>query len=200
MFAQDVITLKNGQEIQALVQKISEVDVEYKKFENPNGPNYLLRKSEIFMIKYANGSRDVFTVFKADANRQNNFLSMSDEQKALFLRDNHPELYQRFLEGLLRSKRGKNCIGVGSVFSIAGAIGMIKGVRDNNTDIIGVSTVILVLGQGFVITGIPLRATGTGIKKSVQNNYMRNYAGQKQRQNEFKINIYGNGVGLAYVF
>jgi len=59
-FAQDVITLKNGNDIQALVQEIGELDVKYKKFDNPNGPNYTLKKSEIFMIRYANGSKDVF--------------------------------------------------------------------------------------------------------------------------------------------
>ena len=60
MFAQDVITLKSGEDIQALVQEIGDVDVKYKKFDNPDGPNYSLKKAEIFMIKYANGSKDVF--------------------------------------------------------------------------------------------------------------------------------------------
>ena len=60
MFAQDVITLKNGEDIQSLVQDIGDVDVKYKKFDNPDGPNYTLKKAEIFMIRYANGSRDVF--------------------------------------------------------------------------------------------------------------------------------------------
>ena len=59
-FAQDIITLKSGNEIQALVQEIGDVDVKYKKFDNPNGPSYTLKKSEIFMIKYDNGSKDVF--------------------------------------------------------------------------------------------------------------------------------------------
>ena len=59
-FAQDVITLKNGDEIQALVQEVGDVEVKYKKLENPTGPNYTLKKSEVFMIKYENGSRDVF--------------------------------------------------------------------------------------------------------------------------------------------
>ena len=58
--AQDVITLKNGDEIQALVQEIGIDEVKYKRFDNPDGPNYILRKSEVFMIRYANGSRDVF--------------------------------------------------------------------------------------------------------------------------------------------
>jgi len=59
-FAQDIITLKNGDDIKALVQEIGEVEVKYKKYDNPNGPNYTLKKSEVFMIRYANGSKDVF--------------------------------------------------------------------------------------------------------------------------------------------
>jgi hypothetical protein len=59
--AQDVITLKNGDDIQAVVQEVGETEIKYKKYENVNGPTYTMRKSEIFMIRYANGSKDVFT-------------------------------------------------------------------------------------------------------------------------------------------
>ena len=59
-FAQDVITLKNGEDIESLVQEIGDVDIKYKKFDNPNGPNYTMKKAEIFMIRYANGTKDVF--------------------------------------------------------------------------------------------------------------------------------------------
>jgi len=58
--AQDIITLKNGNDIQAIVQEIGDSDIKYKKADNPNGPSYSLKKSEIFMIRYANGSKDVF--------------------------------------------------------------------------------------------------------------------------------------------
>ena len=58
--AQDVITLKNGTDIQALVQEINELDIKYKKIENPSGPNYTLKKSEILIIRYANGTKDIF--------------------------------------------------------------------------------------------------------------------------------------------
>ena len=60
MFAQDIIILKNGNDIQAIVQEIDLDVVKYKKFDNPNGPNYTLKKSEVFIIRYANGSKDVF--------------------------------------------------------------------------------------------------------------------------------------------
>ena len=60
MMAQDIITQKNGDEIQAIVQEIGDVEVKYKRFDNPNGPNYTLKKSGIIKIQYANGSSDVF--------------------------------------------------------------------------------------------------------------------------------------------
>ena len=59
--AQDVITLKNGTDINALVQKIGEAEIVYKKFDNPNGPNYTLKKSEILMVRYENGTKDIFS-------------------------------------------------------------------------------------------------------------------------------------------
>lgn len=60
MFAQDIIIRKNGDEIEAIVREIGIEEVRYKKFENQNGPIYRLKKSEISMIRYEDGSRDVF--------------------------------------------------------------------------------------------------------------------------------------------
>ena len=59
-FAQDVITLRNGDDIHALVQEIGADEVKYKRFDNPSGPNYTLKKSEILIITYANGVRETF--------------------------------------------------------------------------------------------------------------------------------------------
>ncbi len=60
-YAQDIITLKNGDEIKAKVNEIDLNVVKYKKFDNQNGPIYSIDKEKIFMIKYENGSKDVFT-------------------------------------------------------------------------------------------------------------------------------------------
>ncbi|MDR0540882.1 MAG: hypothetical protein LBH19_01575 [Dysgonamonadaceae bacterium] len=56
----DVITLLTGDDIDAVVQKVGDTDIEYKKWSNKNGPTYTLKKSEIFRICYANGEKDVF--------------------------------------------------------------------------------------------------------------------------------------------
>ncbi|MDR2927052.1 MAG: hypothetical protein LBV41_02435 [Cytophagaceae bacterium] len=60
MWAQDVIFLRSGDEINAIVQKVGSTEVEYKKFSNPNGPTYTVPKSDVFIIKYKNGEKDVF--------------------------------------------------------------------------------------------------------------------------------------------
>ncbi|MDR1526366.1 MAG: porin family protein [Dysgonamonadaceae bacterium] len=65
--AQDIIIQTNGEEIKAKVVEIGTTDVKYKKYGNESGPNYSLAKSKIFMIRYENGDKDVFTELGAKA-------------------------------------------------------------------------------------------------------------------------------------
>jgi hypothetical protein len=60
--AQDTIVKRNGERIAAKVLEIDKSDVKYKKFENPDGPSYILPKNDIGMIRYQNGSVDSFSV------------------------------------------------------------------------------------------------------------------------------------------
>ncbi|MFN9108868.1 MAG: hypothetical protein ACK5XN_02145 [Bacteroidota bacterium] len=57
---QDLITRKTGEDIQAIVLEVGANEVKYRKFDNPEGPIYVLLKKEILMIRYKNGSKDVF--------------------------------------------------------------------------------------------------------------------------------------------
>jgi hypothetical protein len=61
-FSQDVIIMRNADEISAKVLEVTDDKVRYKKFTNLDGPVYSISQSEIFMIKYENGEKDVFTV------------------------------------------------------------------------------------------------------------------------------------------
>jgi hypothetical protein len=60
MKGQDIIVKNNGDELNAKVEEIQDSVIKYRNFDNLAGPQYVLNKSEIFEIKYANGSRDVF--------------------------------------------------------------------------------------------------------------------------------------------
>lgn len=59
-YAQDIITTKKGEDIKAKVLEITIQEVKYKKVENPDSPIYTLLKSDILMIRYENGSKDIF--------------------------------------------------------------------------------------------------------------------------------------------
>ena len=59
--AQDIVVKRTGEEIETKVLEIGINEVKYKKFDNETGPTYTIPKSEVFMIKYSNGSKDVFT-------------------------------------------------------------------------------------------------------------------------------------------
>jgi len=60
VYAQDIITLKNGDEIKSKVLEVTTDQVKYKKWENQEGPVYSSNKSDVFMIKYVNGTKEVF--------------------------------------------------------------------------------------------------------------------------------------------
>jgi len=56
VFAQDIIRLKHGGDIKAIVQEIGKKDVRYKKFDHNPDTDYWIKKSEIFGIRYATDS------------------------------------------------------------------------------------------------------------------------------------------------
>ena len=58
--AQDIIVMKNGDEVEAKVTKVGTTEVEYHKWSNQDGPVYSVAKSDVFMVKYKNGEKDVF--------------------------------------------------------------------------------------------------------------------------------------------
>lgn len=61
LMSQDIIVLKNADEIKSRVIEITDVTVKYKKWENINGPTYNMNKNSILFIRYENGTKEVFT-------------------------------------------------------------------------------------------------------------------------------------------
>jgi hypothetical protein len=59
-FAQDVIIKKSGEDIQAKVLEVSQTEVMYKEFANQNGPTLTMLKSDVLMVRYENGTKDIF--------------------------------------------------------------------------------------------------------------------------------------------
>ncbi|MBT2556936.1 hypothetical protein J7E24_04010 [Hymenobacter sp. ISL-91] len=58
--AQDMLTKQSGEEIAVKVLEISPTGVTYRRTDNPDGPLITVRKTDVFMIRYANGTKEVF--------------------------------------------------------------------------------------------------------------------------------------------
>ena len=58
--AQDIITLRTGESINAKVSEVGISEVRYFKSSNLNGPIYVTAKADISSIVYENGNKDVF--------------------------------------------------------------------------------------------------------------------------------------------
>jgi hypothetical protein len=58
--AQDLLIMNNGTEMRVKVQEFTVNEIKFKKWENIEGPLYTLLKTDVFMIKYENGSKDTF--------------------------------------------------------------------------------------------------------------------------------------------
>jgi hypothetical protein len=58
--AQDIIMKKDGSEIKAKVLEITEQQIKYKLFDFQSGPIRNINTTEVFLIIYENGQREVF--------------------------------------------------------------------------------------------------------------------------------------------
>ena len=58
--SQDLITKKTGEDISSKVVEINLNEVKYKKWDNQDGPLISISKSDILMIRYQNGTKDLF--------------------------------------------------------------------------------------------------------------------------------------------
>ena len=63
-YSQDILTKKNGEDIQAKVLEVTTGEVKYKKFDNQSGPTFTILKSELLMVRYENGTKDIFSESK----------------------------------------------------------------------------------------------------------------------------------------
>lgn len=59
-YAQDTLYTSQGKIIGKVV-KISDSEIEYRKSPSPDGPLYVIRKERVQEIRYADGTRDVFS-------------------------------------------------------------------------------------------------------------------------------------------
>ena len=58
--AQDTLTKRNGDELLVKVVEITPAEVKFRRTDNADGPIISVWRSDVFMIRYANGTKEVF--------------------------------------------------------------------------------------------------------------------------------------------
>ena len=58
--AQDTLVQRNGEELAVKVLEITPAEVKYRRTDNPEGPVISAWRSDVFMVRYANGTKEVF--------------------------------------------------------------------------------------------------------------------------------------------
>ena len=71
LFSQDTLFTREGHMIAGKVIEINNEDIKYKKSSNIDGPVYVISKSEIVLIEYKNGTKDVFGKTDISSNNSN---------------------------------------------------------------------------------------------------------------------------------
>jgi len=77
----DIILLKNGNEVKATILEITPALVKYKKCDDAESPLYIAKKSDIFKIKHANGTTDVFNIEESKPIQNNDQNNSKSEYK-----------------------------------------------------------------------------------------------------------------------
>ena len=58
--AQDVLIRRTGEEIPVKVLEITPAEIKYRRTDNPDGPLISVWRTDVFKIRYANGTQDVY--------------------------------------------------------------------------------------------------------------------------------------------
>lgn len=114
--AQDIITNKNGDEIKSKVLEVSQSEIKYKKIGNPSGPTYSIPKSDVFMIKYENGEKDVFGENTKIKNDNSTTINSDDD-----------DLYSKGREDAIANYKGNNS-GAGATLATTSLISPLIGI------------------------------------------------------------------------
>ncbi|MCX6270594.1 MAG: hypothetical protein NTU44_05125 [Bacteroidetes bacterium] len=59
--AQDIIVLNSGESIKSKITEVLTFNIKYKKSDSLAGPEYSVKKSNVFVILYENGQKEIIT-------------------------------------------------------------------------------------------------------------------------------------------
>ena len=99
--AQDVMTLRDGNDLIVKVTEINETEIKYKDFKNLDGPIRVVYKSDVFSIKYQNGVKSVFNTEPMPQQSTNQQNTMQEYKPA----ETHGKVYDKDTSDFAKIRR-----------------------------------------------------------------------------------------------
>lgn len=164
--AQDTLVMRNGDVIPARIQEVGIHDVKYHKADNLSGPVHVVAKADVFMIKYENGTREVFS--SAETPVEDNRLPEQTRSHDRAPREHHDRGRVRPSESYVRlSEMGSKRIVAGAVITTVGVAMLATGItltatqmRKSFSNPNSVSPPAIIAGTLLTIAGIPCTIIG----------------------------------------
>lgn len=229
IFAQDVIFKKDGVKINAKTLEITEQQIKYKDFYFQDGPIRNVNISDVAMIIYENGEKEIFNTrastqplskpynpFLDDLKREFDSIGSDDSAMLEFFRRNEYSEYSDRFESACRQKTvGTTLRNVGIGVAAAGVVVTLIGtIQYANADIndryeedryvvfstVGVS--MMLVGEGLIIASIPVSITAGARKRFIKNDFEKEYFGDGVSAYQPKLNFgtTAHGIGLTLKF
>jgi len=227
--AQDVILKKDGSEISTKVLEITDQQIKYKDFDFQSGPIRNINISDVFMITYENGQKEVFnkqiltpttpekeilneqtlmptTVEKKyntpsnDLKREFNRIGTNDKEMLnFFKKNNFTEYSYRFESACRASKAGRNLLALGIGGIVGGAVGTVFCVVLFEGEGIIVSSVAMGAGGILTIVSIPVSASAGARKRAIKNDFEREHFGEEGYTYQSKLNFGSTSNGIGLI-
>lgn len=210
--AQDIITLKNGEEIKAKVTEIESIEIKYLKFDNQTGPVYAIDKANIIMIKYENGTKDVFdykpvTTAVSPSQNESKTLQSGNEELTYFkgkvMKDKRQlkpyEVKATMINNYVALKRYKG----GRAFNTLGIIFTVVGCIDITTGIINTFQATDALSNflaGGLELGVGLIFNSVSKNKTLSSVVIYNSALKEHRTSSLNVGMTHSGLGFCFNF
>jgi hypothetical protein len=217
LFAQDILLLKSGDEIKVLVNEISTDLIKYKKFENPDGPLYVIEKNKVVMITYKNGSKDVFSEVPETKKQEQKKQTTEAKPKKIELltahkgvvRQNAVVLNKKEVRTLMNNNidalelynKGQKQVFVGEIVAGVGLGIEIVALIAMNTHKFNDTTVgIIGISGGVVCLATSMTVTFSGRKKIGKSVDSFNSGIKSQSSYNLEVGINQDGLALVFSF
>ena len=189
IYAQDTIIFRNGDEIKAYVKEVSNRELKYQLFCDPDGPIYIKSITDIFMVKYTDGRKELFSnkatlpSNNGDDDKNCDYMDISHGKlllKGMLLNENEikeifeDETYNNFTSALSQWQKGGKIVSFGIMGTVGGAMLLLLSDGIEGT----LSSVFLYTGIGIVcfcqiemVRGFILKGIGNGRIHGIIDNY-----------------------------